>query len=249
MSNYVTDVLSQEVIRNFCQQIGWSSELGSFLSQSQDILYMTILVKYSKLYALDFTDYNSSFISNYLYCNLSNEFEKLFLAMTYQYKPYFNYYRKINEQNSGADENQHTGNDTIKHTGSDKYSGDFHNDVDEKTTTPSESIISSSTYDETNKQQMKPQSMENTTYDIHRDDESTYSDTQIYGKIETQEYGKVLTMNFGRVVDTEIEGINGLTPPQDLIKKEIELRLHNRLFEIFTNMIVKCVSAGIWDCE
>lgn len=250
MSKYVHEVLNFSTLNLMFIQSDWDGEISSYLRANTSPFSYEMEVKYSKLFALDiFDNWDNAKVALYLNSKLINEFTKIYNALTYQYKPYFNYYRKISEKNSGADENQHTGNDTIKHTGSDKYSGNFHNDIDEKTVEPSESLILSSTYDEANKLQMKPQSKEETNYTIHRDDESGYDDTQTYGKIETQEYGKVLTMNFGRIVDTEIEGINGLTPPQDLIKKEIILRIHYRLFDIFSHMMMSCVSSGVWDCE
>lgn len=265
MSNYVSDILTQEVFSNFCGSALWSSDLRTYLTGMSDMFYTHILIQYNKLYAMDFPNVHPTWIASYLITVLRNEFEKIFIALTWQYKPYFNYYRTIIERNSGRDSNTYsgadsigkTGNDEITHSGTDNMIGNYEEFETNVTTTATDDTQYASTYDDTNITTMKPTVKNKHEHNVRLDREYNYDERLSHGeKIRTDynstitdTYGKILTMNFGRNVDTTIEGINGLFAPQDLITKELALRTRYRLFDIFTSMIVQSVSASVWESD
>lgn len=263
----VTDILTQEVLSSFCGNALWSNDLRTYLSGNSDMFWMHIGIYYKNLYAIDFPTSAPSWIGTYLMTRLRNEFERIFVALTWQYKPYYNYYRSIIERNTGSDSNVYsgsdsigkTGTDSVRHTGKDEYSGSENRNGSEGTAQgqPASEIQFASTYDDTNQQTMKPTVRSENQYKIDDEQHRGYKDSlehgenifTTYGSTQTDTYGKTLTMNFGRNVNTEIEGINGLFAPQDLIMKELALRIRAKLFDIFVGMIVQCVSAGVWESE
>lgn len=247
----VTDILTQEVLNSFCGSALWSNDLRTYLSGNSDMFWMHIGIYYKNLYAIDFPSLAPSWIGSYLMTRLRNEFEKIFVALTWQYKPYYNYYRNIIERNTGADSNVYEGSDTVDHSGTDEYKGTENKHGSEGTAVgkPASEIQFASTYDDTNQQTMKPTVRSENQYEIKDESHRGYSDSLTHGESIQTTYGKTLTMNFGRNVNTEIEGINGLFAPQDLIMKELVLRVRAKLFDIFVGMIVQCVSAGVWESE
>lgn len=266
MSKYVTDILTQETLQHFTSQL-WSQSLSGYLTSHSDMFYYHIQANYKDLLCSQYISEAPSWVGAYLFARLSNEFERIYVALTYQYIPYYNYYRKISEKNSGSDSNVYsgtdsnrkTGTDSVHHSGTDSIHTEGNNDTHEYTEAnkPITANEYSSTYDDTNKATMKPTVSSETIYDTHSDTEYSNDDRITHGEIiettygtqQTETYGKNLTMNFGRNVDTIIEGINGLFSPQDLIRKEVVLRLEYNLFETFVRMIIECVSSGVWDTE
>lgn len=242
----VTDILTQEALNSFCTNALWSSDLRIYLSGNSDMMWMHIGIYYKDLYAIDFPETHPSWIGTYLFKRLQNEFERIFVALTWQYKPYYNYYRSIIEENSGSDTHTYTGTDTERLSGTDSYSGSYNETTNQKTMKPTEDLSYSSTYDDTNVQTMKPTTKSTEEYEIQNGVSANYQDSTAYGKTSNMTYGKILDMDFGRRVDTTIEGLNGLFAPQDLIMKELVLRIRAKLFDIFVTMIVQCVSAGVW---
>lgn len=249
MSKYVTEILTQEVIHEFCSINTWSEAIAPFMSSIADPLYLNITMNFDKLYAMDFSSYHASFLGAYLFQTVHLEIERVYQALIYPYKPYFNYYRNIVEENSGSDTHTYSGTDSEETSGQDGYTGSYNETTNQRTLTPTEDMLYNSTYDDTNVATMKPTAKTTENYDVQKAIGSNYNDTTTYGKTTDTTFGKVLDMDFGRRVDTTIEGLNGLFSFQDLAKKEIILRMHYNLFDLIVQLIIKNVSLGVWDCE
>ena len=249
MSKYVTEILTQEVIHEFCSINTWSEAIAPFMSSIADPLYLNITMNFDKLYAMDFSSYHASFLGAYLFQTVHLEIERVYQALIYPYKPYFNYYRSIVEENSGSDTHTYSGTDEEKLSGEDRYNGSYNETTGQKTLTPTKDMLYNSTYDDTNVLTMKPTAKTTEEFDIQKAVGSNYKEATTYGKKSSLEYGKTLDMDFGRRVDTTIEGLNGLFSFQDLAKKEIILRMHYNLFDLIVQLIIKNVSLGVWDCE
>lgn len=249
MSKYVTEILTQEVIQQFCGNVAWSESIAPFMTSIADSLYLNILMNFDKLYAIDYSNYAPSFLASYLFQTVHLEIERVYQALIYPYKPYFNYYRNIVEENSGNDLHTYDGSDETTLSGSDNYDGSYNETTNQKTIKPTEDVLYNSTYDDTNIATMKPTTKSIENYEIQNAVGANYNDDITYGKVSTLEYGKTLDMEYGRRVDTTIEGLNGLFSFQDLARKEIILRMHYNLFDIIVQLLIKNISLGIWDYE
>lgn len=249
MSKYVTEILTQELIQEFCSNVAWSEAISPFMTSIADLLYLNITMNYDKLYALDFSSYHPSFLGAYLFQTIHLEIERIYQALIYPYKPYFNYYRNIVEENSGNDLHTYDGSDSEAVSGQDGYTGSYNETTNQKTVKPTVDMLYNSTYDDTNIATMKPTTKSTEDYEIQNAVGANYNDTTKYGKTTTTTFGKTLDMEFGRRVDTTIEGLNGLFSFQDLARKEIILRMHYNLFDLIVQLLIKNVSLGVWDCE
>jgi len=249
MSKYVTEIVTQDVVQEFCSNAGWSEAIVPFMTSIADPLYLYIAMNFDKLYAMDFSSYHASFLGAYLFQTVHLEIERVYQALIYPYKPYFNYYRSIVEENSGSDKHTYSGTDSEGTSGEDKYNGSYNETTNQKTLKPTQDMLYNSTYDDTNVATMKPTAKTTEDYDVQKAVGTNYKEATTYGKTTSTTFGKTLDMDFGRRVDTTIEGLNGLFSFQDLAKKEIILRMHYNLFDLIVQLIVKNVSLGVWDTE
>lgn len=231
----------------------WKDDVRLYLGGIHVMMANYILVNYDNLVVLSGyekmmkqQDYKK--IADIIYLKLKNEIEKIYDALTLEYKVKFNYYRSIIEKNEGQNDNVYGGNDVKETSGSDnteiRDSLDVDNDVK-----VSESTISRNTYDTSNEGGLRPITKENQKYTDHEDYEGNTNTTTNYGRVVTDKYGKTLSMKFGRIVDTEIEGNNGIYPYPDLIKKEYDLRMKHQLFVTIVDLFVKEVSSGVWNFD
>lgn len=242
----VIDVLTNEVIIEFSNNEGWSENLRSFLQDISNTLVIDIIMKYSGLKANNlYQTMQDDYIAYLLYNKLSNEIERIYSALTIQYTPKYNYYRKIDEKNTGDDNHIYGGQDASSLSGSDTTSNIDDLDIDNNTIKDN-SKISNTTYDSSDDNGFRPVSKQENEYNDHSDYVEQFVSTTEYGKTDTMYYGKTLKMQYGRNVSTEIEGNNGIYPFPDLIKKEYDLRMKHKLFETIENLIVREVSAGVW---
>ena len=242
----VTDVLTNEVIIEFSNNAGWSENLRNFLQDISNPLVIDIIMKYSGLKANTlYQTIQDDYIAYLLYNKLSNEIERIYSALTIQYTPKYNYYRKIGEKNSGADNHIYGGQDASSLSGSDTTSNIDDLDIDNNIIKDN-SKISNTTYDSSDDNGFRPVSKQENEYNDHSDYVEQFVSTMEYGKTDTMYYGKTLKMQYGRNVSTEIEGNNGIYPFPDLIKKEYDLRMKHKLFETIESLIVREVSAGVW---
>ena len=233
-------------MNHLANQLWTNNDLKNFLSEKADMFVIDFASRYDDLLANSYFDnMHYTFVSNYVFGKIQNEVEKLFVALTKQYSPIYNYYRHIQETNSGTDTHEKTGSDEMATTGADSqsYSGTI---SESSAIDTSESVVSSTTYDNATEQGFKPHTKEENNYSDHSNNSMSYLNTLTHGKTDTATYGSVLDMTYGRQVETEIEGINGIFSYQDLIVKEYKLRIEAPLFDTISTLIIKTVSAGIF---
>lgn len=244
----VNDVLSTSVIESFTSNLGWSTDLKSYLSSISKSILIYVNLNFDTLKALDsyekLLDYPNE-ISQYLYDKTSNEIERIYSALTAEYNPMYNYHRTIIEKNSGSNTNKYSGTDTESVSGKDntvvKDDLTVNNAVNSDSTT-----VSENTFDEATVDGFRPTSKSESTYGDTENYDGNTDTTVNYGKNIDTTYGRNLEMQFGRNVETNIDGTNGIFPYPDLIRKEYDLRMTKRLFETIVNLLVSNVSCGVW---
>ena len=249
----VNEILSHAVIVNFCNNVGWTQDFSAYLQESATSISTEIELRYDKLIALDgleryLDEHDEQFVADYIYDRTHNELEKIFKALIIQYNPKYNYYREILEHNTGEDAHVYSGTDRDVLGGQDSTHSTDSLDVDTNTI-KDESLNSQNVYDDATENGLRPTDKQENDYQAHDDYEEVFDTRTNYGKTSSTTYGKTLTMEYGRNVSTTIEGINGIYPFPDLIKKEYDLRMKHKLFETIIMFLVNTVSSGVWEID
>lgn len=254
MMSTVPDILVEGVFNAYAQMSSTQGrpDVAKFVLEMKTLLPFHIKAKYSNLGILEIYEslvgHDTAIVGYTLYDRLHNEIERIYDALTAEYKIQYNYYRKIAEINSGNNKNIYGGTDTESFTGSDSVNGN-----DNVTTgtdvTKDETTGSRNTYDRADLPGFRPIEKAEHLYKDSGSYNESYNYTTEYGKVKTDTFGKTLDMEFGRKVDTEIEGNNGIYPYPDLIEKEYVLRIKRRLTDTILDLFVREVSSGVWITE
>lgn len=223
-----------------------TAPLSEFISENAESLSALLAVRFDfKLNPL-LESYESETIAELVSASCRIELERVFQTLTEEYNPAYN--SKVTETktqsgkdtttDSGTDNTEYGGTDSMSHTGTDVRtdSGNY-NDSTVNTVT---------TYDGRTSQPTSSSTTNGTNGATNSTD---------YGRTETQSYGKTkeITTSGERIVDythsetLTREGSNGLIATQDLLDKEIKLRMENVFTTYLFTQINNVVGAGVFD--
>lgn len=166
-----------------------------------------------------------------VYARFSTSLERIAIALTRQYNPLHNVDVTESETNSGTDSHTYGGYDTANVT---KNSQGVNYEQEENS-----SLTSSSTFDNTSADDMKPVSK--TEHKFKTKQITNGSSSSNVG------YGKTLSMGYGRQIETTKQGNIGVMPTQNLLQLEYNTRFRMTLFDAVIRATVTTLSCGVWE--
>lgn len=166
-----------------------------------------------------------------VYARFSTSLERIAIALTKQYNPLHNVDVTEIETNSGTDSHTYGGQDDTSVTKSSQgvHYEQLHNS----------SLTSSSTFDNTSENDMKPVSKTEHQFETQQNTNGS--------AVSKVEYGKTLDMDYGREIERTKQGNIGVMPTQNLLQLEYNTRLRMTLFDAIIRATVTTLSCGVWE--
>lgn len=206
-----------------------SSIVRAFLQNEYESLGAHMGAFFNKLPMMDGID--PVFANVLVYSRFSTSLERIAIALTKQYNPLHNVDVTENESNSGTDTHTYSGSDSTSVTNV--------RTVTNYEQMTNSSLTSSSTFDNTLVDEMKPVSKTEHKF-------KTQQGSTTNGSTATQ-FGKGLSMGYGREIERTKQGNIGVMPTQNLLQLEYNTRFRMTLFDAIIRATVTTLSCGVWE--
>lgn len=266
MKSKMQNLLATEVWRaltnKFGSAYGTDSPIYIFLDYYTGDFNTYVKVDFLDLMSIDL-DENMPIttIADIAFMHMGDAFKRIFDVLTTEYNPLENFFTKGSFEKEGSIENSKEGTETTTPTGKIETSrkGQSYSEND-----GSFSVGQGSTYDSATTTVPTTTGNANDLYNISRniqknkvknvlgDDNGTNLPTTT---VEYKDNYKVEKSFEDRVDSTEYKdykettdkhGNSGIFSKQDLIQREVKMRLKNRIIPIYVRMVVDTFSSGVW---
>lgn len=245
------------------------SEVGALITSNSTAILNYTNIKYSDLLVFDvFEDMSPEDIAYVVYVDMGDAFNRVYKAVTADYNPLENFFteREYEDNNEHSDEYNETLVKTGKYTttpsGSivNSKSGERDLEIDGGT-----SVNQGTTYDTASSDPDSSGDFLNISKNIVNSNQkekfTNYSSTTSYNNYKVEvDYGAEGTQNTGlkdkktgdksgdykNSGEEHKHGSSGIFSKQDLTKREIQLRIRDRIIPILCRMVVDVVNSGVW---
>lgn len=238
----VQQVLTSDFFSELANCYG-STDLGSFIENSKNILTILVELNYDDLYAWDMFDEKTARESAFIVYHAigGDAMEHIFSALKASYNPLENFFTD--------------GERTEEGSGTDVKTGTVHDKPDGKITTQPSGERSRS-YDEdasenqgtTFEDTSNYKNISKTTHTGgYTDSFNGYKEEVDYTDYDaTRTYNTTNTLGSEKTITENRSGNSGIFSKQDLTQREINLRLRNSFAPILVRRCVDAINIGVW---
>lgn len=225
------------------------ADIGNNISNHYEDFVLFTKITYGELpFMDDLADCTNSEIVSMVYTMIGNAFIGVYDAFMKQYDPLENYFTDREFSESGEGSTIKTGDVETKPTGSITVLSNGSRDVDSENNF---SVNQGTTYDDAS---TDPEGTEFVNISKHVNDTHTSENFRNYGTTTSyQNYTN--RVSYEDVTDTaetskngeeHRSGSSGIFSKQDLIQREINLRLKAKVMPILVRMVVDVLNKGVW---
>lgn len=252
----------KDLTDEFKTAYGDDSPVYLFLSSIDDDISYMVSMDYRDLGTIIDDDVPEHLIARMAFLHMGSAFKRIFDALTIEYDPLENFFTDGTFTKRGSIEDAKTGTETTTPSGKVEVSrkGQSSSESD-----GSFSVGQGTTYDTATTSPPTDTSSANDLYNISRninknkvknvlgDDNGAnlptttteYKDNYHVEKTYTNRKDTTTFNNYSEVTDKR--GNSGIFSKQDLIQREVKLRLKNRIISIYVRMVVDTFSTGVWE--
>lgn len=261
MQELLTRGAWEALTTKFGESYGTDSAIYIFLNTYDTDLQLFALNDFADLLTIDFPEeYNNETIALMAFMHMGVAFKRIFDVLTTDYDPLENFFTDGTFEKKGEVTVEKQGTETTSPSGKIKKTreGQSYSEAE-----GSFSVGQGSTYDSASTTPPSTDGAANDFYNISRDINHNKvknvmgdanggnlpKETIEYDnhKVEKSFEGRKDVTHYDDAVDeTHKRGNSGIFSKQDLIQREVRLRLKNRILPIYVRMVVDTFSTGVW---
>lgn len=244
----------------FGEVYGTDSNIYTFLDAFDDEFYDLVSMDYQGLKSFDMIHYTTNNIVNIAFLRMGDAFKRIFDSLILSYDPLENFFTDGTFEKKGKETMEKKGTEKTTPTGKVEVSrkGETHVENEDSFT-----VGQGSTFDSATTTPPTTTAAASDLYNIARNINKQKT-KQVFGDngnnlpTTTTEYkdnynvaksfeGRKDELSFNdRIDETHKSGNSGIFSKQDLLQREIKLRLKNRIVPIYIGMVVDCFTTGAW---
>ena len=261
MQELLTRGAWEALTTKFGESYGTDSAIYIFLNTCDTDLQLFVLNDFADLLTIDFPEeYNNETIALMAFMHMGTAFKKIFDVLTAEYDPLENFFTDGTFEKTGSVTTEKQGKEATTPTGKIKRTREGQSFFDAE---GSFSVGQGSTYDSASTTPPATDGTANDLFNISRNINHNKV-KNVMGDVngenlpkETVEYDnhkveksfsnrKDVTTYDDAVDETHKRGNSGIFSKQDLVQREVKLRLKNRIIPIYVRMVVDTFSTGVW---
>lgn len=260
----IQDLLTMEMWMEmsdlFGARFGYDSSIYLFLDEIDEELNYYVRLFYADLGTVVGSDTPAEMAARMAFLHVGDAFKRIFDILMKDYDPLENFFTKGEFTKSGSIEEEKTGTEKTTPNGKIKViqSGEATNETENTF-----SVGQGSTFDTATTTPPGTDDAASDLYNISRNINHA-KNKQVLGNngqnfpTTTTEYlDHYVEKSFTNRKDTtgyknykegeDKHGNSGIFSKQDLVSREVKLRLRDRVIPIYVRMVVDCFSSGVWD--
>lgn len=260
IQDLLTTEMWQSLTDSFGIAFGYDSSIYLFLDDIDEELNYYVRLFYADLGTVVGADTPAEMAARMAFLHVGDAFKRIFDILTKEYDPLENFFTKGEFTKSGSIEEEKSGTEKTTPNGKIKVvqSGEASNETESTF-----SVGQGSTFDTATTTPPTTDAAASDLYNISRNINSA-KNKQILGNngqnfpTTTTEYlDHYVEKSFTNRKDTtgyknykegeDKHGNSGIFSKQDLVSREVKLRLRDRVIPIYVRMVVDCFSSGVWD--